>query len=161
MDSKLQAIRMATDFGEPVVLGNGKTDDVLVRIMRGEDLGTLFMPAARRIAGRKRWLMFGGRTKGELWVDDGAVAALLKKGKSLLPSGLTKVQGAFAKGDVVSIVSPTGDLVAKGTVSFGAEDASQICGAQTSDVAKLLGDDEPEEIVHRGNMVVFHEGRPA
>jgi len=161
MESKLQAIRMATDFGEPVVLGNGKTDNVLVRIMRGDNLGTLFMPAARRVAGRKRWLMFGGRTKGKLWIDDGAVGALLKKGKSLLPSGLTKVQGSFAKGDVVSILSSTGDLVAKGSVSFGAGDAAKICGAQTNDIARLLGDDQPEEVVHRDYMVVFHEGRPA
>ena len=161
MESKLQAIRMATDFGEPVVLGNGKTDDVIVRIMRGEKLGTLFMPAARRIAGRKRWLTFGGRTKGKLWIDEGAVAALLEKGKSLLPSGVTKVQGSFAKGDIVSIISPAGDLVAKGSVSFSADDVSEICGAHTSDVARLLGDDQPEEVVHRDYMVVFHEGRPA
>ena len=159
MDSKLQAIKVATDFGEPAVLANGKLNNVLLRIMAGDEIGTLFLPAAGRVAGRKRWLMFGGRTKGKLCIDDGAAAALLKKGKSLLPSGVVSVHGSFARGDVVAIVSSTGELVAKGATSFAAHEAAKICGAHTEDIADLLGEKPYDEIVHRDHMVVFRGGR--
>ena len=160
MDSKLQAIKVATGFGEPVVLANGKTTNVLTRILGGDNIGTLFLPVASRVAGRKRWLTFGGRTHGKLFIDEGAAAALTKKGKSLLPSGVVKVQGSFDKGDVVAIVSPTGELVAKGLAGFTAEEAAKLCGAHSDDIAKLIGQKPYDEILHRDNMVVFRGGPP-
>ena len=161
MESKLQAVKMVTDFGEPVVLANGKTDHVLPRLMQGENLGTLFLPAAMRVTGRKRWLMFGGRTRGKLWIDDGATAALVHQGKSLLPSGVVKVEGPFSYGDIVAILSPGGELVAKGSTGFGSEEASRICGLHSNEVAALVGKRSYDEIVHRDDMVVFRKGSPA
>jgi len=161
MESKLRAVKTVTEFGETVIMANGKQDNVLRRIVNGENLGTLFLPAARRVAGRKRWLMFGGKTKGKLWIDDGAVEAISKRGKSLLPSGVTKAEGAFASGDVVAIMSPTGELVAKGVTGFGHEEAAKICGLQSKQVAVVVGRKNCDEIVHRDNMVVFHKGQPA
>jgi len=160
MDSKLQAIKIATDFGEPVVLANGKLPNVLERIMDGERLGTFFMPAAKRVEGRKRWLSFGGRTQGTLWIDDGAVTALVKRGKSLLPKGLTRVDGTFAAGAIVSVKAPDGGLVAKAVSTFSSTDATKICGAHTADLAGILGKDACDEVVHRDNMVIFHRGKP-
>ena len=160
MDSKLQAIKLATDFGEPVVLANGKTDNVLLRIMDGEKLGTLFMPSAKRVKGRKRWLTFGGKTKGSLVIDEGAAAALEKEGKSLLPKGLLKAEGTFAEGDVVAILDPNGELVAKGTCNYSSVDAARLCGVHTEQIASLLGKSTYDEVVHRDNMAIFRRGRP-
>lgn len=160
MDSKLQAIKMATEFGEPVVLANGKTDSVLDRIMAGEKLGTYFHAAARRVASRKRWLMFGARPKGRISVDAGAVAALLHKGTSLLPSGMVWVAGRFDRGELVDIVSPDGDVVGRGIAGYGADEARKLCGVQTEDIAEIAGEKPCDEMVHRDDMVIFHGGRP-
>ena len=160
MDSKLQAIKLATDFGEPVVLANGTAARVLPRIMAGEKLGTLFLPASKRVHGRKRWLAFGGRTRGKLWIDDGAAAALVQRGRSLLPKGLVRVEGTFRAGDVVALLASDGELVAKGITAFSSQDAAKICGVHTDGIASLLGERTCDEVVHRDHMAIFSDGRP-
>ncbi len=155
MDSKLEAIKMATDFGEPVVLANGKQDDILSQILSGQPVGTLFLPAGRRMQGRKRWLVFGGKTKGQLWIDDGAARAVTRHGKSLLPSGVVKVTGKFDAGDIVAISDLEGRLLGKGKVAFSSEEASKLCGAHTHQIKTLLGRDADDELVHRDDLVLL------
>ncbi len=155
MDSKLQAIALATDFGDPVVLANGKTNNILTRVMSGEELGTLFLPTPKRVQSRKRWFQFGGKTKGEIWIDAGAAQAISKRGRSLLPKGVVKVAGAFQPGDIVALLDPTGNLVAKGAVAFSSEEAAKLCGAHSGRIRAILGHDAPSEVVHRDHMAIF------
>jgi glutamate 5-kinase len=154
MNSKLEAARMVTGNGEAMVIAHGRSPDVLTRILGGEDVGTLFVPASNsRRTGRTRWIR-AARGKGALTVDAGAVAAITKKGRSLLPAGLTSVSGDFARGDVVDIVTSEGVVVARGLSNYAAEDAKKIVGKKTSELRSLIGPQAYDEVVHRDNMVV-------
>jgi glutamate 5-kinase len=125
------------------------------RIMAGERLGTLFTPAAGRMRSYKRWIRFTSRPRGGLRVDAGARAALLERGKSLLPSGITAVEGAFQPGDVVRVVGPDGEEFARGLTNYGAEDVERIKGSHSSKIEAILGYKYYDEIIHRDNMALL------
>jgi glutamate 5-kinase len=158
-NSKLAAARMLTESGEALVVADGRTPDVLRRILDGEPLGTLFAPpprpggAGRKWSGRSRWIG-AARPAGTIVVDDGAVRALVEKNKSLLPAGVLRVEGEFERGDVVSIQSPDGRPVARGLTNYAAEDARKILGKKTHEVRSVLGDGAYDEVVHRDNLVI-------
>ncbi len=156
MESKLKAARTATNSGEAVIIANGRTPDVLTRVMDGEDLGTLFLPARRRLTSRKRWIGFTLRPKGRIYVDDGAFAALSKRGKSLLASGITDLDGGFERGDVVSI-STIGnkDEFARGLTNYSSAELMKIKGHSSTSIKKILGSKPYDEVVHRDNMVLI------
>ena len=109
MESKLEAANIATGSGEAVILANGRQSDILSKIMNYDNVGTLFVPNKKKIASRKRWIGFTVRPKGRIYIDGGALSALQKKGKSLLPTGVVEIDGKFIKGDVVSIVDMDGN----------------------------------------------------
>ncbi len=156
MLSKLLAARRATAAGVTVVMAGGRVPDVVMRAARGEPVGTLFPARVSPMESRKRWLLSGlAESGGELVVDDGAVAALRKRHGSLLPAGLRKVKGAFQRGDVVAVVSESGERVACGIVSYGNEDLAAISGARSSEIPVRLGHHYGDEAVHRNNMVVL------
>jgi glutamate 5-kinase len=157
MESKLEAAAIATRAGAAVVLACGGEPNVLVRLMEGEALGTLFVPAPMKMQGRKRWIGFGGRPKGRIIVDEGARAALIRGGKSLLPSGVTGVSGEFARGDVVAIAGPDGREFARGLVNFSAKEIGRIKGLRSSAIATALGEKLYDEVIHRDNLVVREE----
>lgn len=155
MLTKLEAARIVTSSGEAALIAHGKTRGVLRRIFAGEKLGTLFYPTRRHMAGRKRWIGYGARSRGEIVVDEGAAKALKERGKSLLPSGITGVSGSFEAGDVVSIRLKREKPFARGVVSYGAADVKKIKGARTSQVASILGSKPYDEVVHRDNMTLL------
>ena len=157
MVSKLEAAGMATSSGAITVIANARKSRVLERILDGEKVGTLFLPARVRMASRKRWLRYSSRCKGVVCVDDGARRALTERGKSLLPSGIVKVEGDFARGDLVSICDKAGKDFARGLVNYGADEMAMILGHKTASIRRILGEAPYDEAIHRDHLVL-HEG---
>jgi glutamate 5-kinase len=155
MRSKVRAARLCTTAGESVLMANGSVPDVLDAIFRCEPVGTLFLPHGSTLPARKRWLGLTAQPRGRLVVDAGARDAVQHKGRSLLPIGVVRATGSFAKGDVVSICSPDGTEFARGLSNYAAADAQRILGLRTDQVAEALGALPYEEIVHRDNLVVI------
>jgi glutamate 5-kinase len=156
MESKLEAAGIATGSGETVIIANGRQPDVLSKIMKYDDVGTLFLPSKKKIASRKRWIGFTVRPKGKIYIDDGALNALLKKGKSLLPSGVVKVDGNFIKGDIVSILNVNDNReTARGLMNYSSGEVQRIKGLRSSLIKKTLGYKPYDEIIHRDNMVLL------
>ncbi len=154
MVSKLQAAEVAMNCGIPMVLVNGRTPDVVVRVAHGELLGTRFLPR-RALPARKRWLAFAPRIHGQIVVNEGAKHHIVAKGGSLLPAGIVQVQGDFRAGDVVALVDEQGNLFAKGIVNYDAHETRLIAGHHSSHIAQLLGTNGKPEVVHRDNLVVL------
>ncbi len=152
MATKLTAARLATAAGCTVVVADGRTPRVLERVVAGERLGTWFLPAARAVAGRKRWLVASARIRGRLVVDEGAAAALRERGRSLLPSGIREVHGTFSAGDLVAVLDPSGREIARGIVAHDRAVLEQVRGRRSHDVAHLVGG--RIEVIHRDNLVL-------
>ena len=155
MTSKLRATEIATGAGEAVVIANGGRPNVLADILDGKKVGTLFLPTARKMSARKRWIGFSARAKGKLRLDAGAARALTERGKSLLPSGITAVEGDFGRGDIVVLTDSDGTEIGRGLANYDAHDTSRIVGHKTSQIASVLGTCPYIEVVHRDNMVIF------
>ena len=156
MATKLQAAEKAAAAGVPMIIADGRAPGVLGRLLRGEALGTYFAPRADRLGARKRWIGLAVPPQGRLTVDAGAVRALTLGGKSLLPSGVVKVEGDFAAGEVVAVVGEGGGKeFARGLVNFTAPELERIRGAKTRDIEPRLGYKSFEEVIHRDNLVIF------
>ena len=127
------------------------------------DLGTLFLPLPSRLRSRKHWIAYARRSKGRLHLDAGAVKALLEKGKSLLPSGIVKVDGEFSGGDAVGCVEDRGEdrgkeqgaEVARGLVNYSSAEIEKIKGCQTAEIEKRLGYKHSDEVIHRDNLAIL------
>lgn len=158
MDSKLQAAQMVTDAGEAMLVADGRMNGVLPRLLAGEELGSLFVPAGKKRSSRSRWI--GSlRLSGSLVIDDGARKALVENNRSLLPAGIVKVQGQFARGDAVGIVCADGVLVARGLSNYSSADMARICGKKTPQVKQILAEAAYDEAVHRDNLVLERSDR--
>jgi glutamate 5-kinase len=155
MASKLEAADIARSSGEMVVIANGRRPDVLLGILDGEKVGTLLLPGDKKLSSRERWISFGASPSGTLVVDDGAKRALVERGKSLLPSGVVKVEGDFDAGNIVNIADSAGRVIARGLVNYASDAARKIAGRKSADIASLLGGIPYTEIVHRDHMVVL------
>ena len=155
MANKLEAAGIARASGEMVVIANGRHRNVLIELLDGGKVGTLLLPIRRKLSSRARWIGFGARPRGTVVIDDGARRALLERGKSLLPSGIVDVEGAFEKGSVVNIVDSRGETVARGLANYDAESVAKIAGHKSSEIARLLGSRPYTEVVHRDNLVVL------
>lgn len=154
MAAKITAARMSTQSGVAVVIASADADDVIRRVLNGEETGTVFWPAENKLEPRKRWIAYGAAVAGSIKVDEGASRALITQGKSLLPSGVVGVEGRFAAGEIVSIVDPRGLEVARGIVNFAADEVERIKGANTGSIQKIIGPHDYKEVVHRNNMVL-------
>ncbi len=154
MISKLEAAKKAGMYGIPtrVVLGGKK--DVILNVIAGKQVGTLFLPG-RKLARRKWWTAFAFKAKGTVWVDDGAERAIVNNGKSLLPSGVVRIDGHFASGDCIEMKNASGTMVAKGLANYSSSEMDRIKGLKSLDIEKELGYKYTEEVVHRDNMVVI------
>lgn len=160
MGTKLEAARMAYRAGIPSVIADGRKVDTLVRVLRGEDTGTLLAPAGdgERVRGkRKHWIAFFHRPSGFLVVDDGARKALLEKGRSLLAAGVREVRGSFPTGALVHVLDGEENLLAAGLCQFAADDLRRIQGKSSKEILEVLGPAVSTEAIHRDNMVLLHE----
>lgn len=155
MLTKLAAAQKATAAGIGMVIADGRAPGVLRAILDGEPVGTYFQPRADRLAARKRWIAFASPPHGLLHVDAGAHRALVSGGKSLLPSGITKVEGEFAAGDLVGIVDQDGQEFARGIASYDAREVALLRGAKTAEIERILGYKVVDEVIHRDNLVLL------
>lgn len=155
MKSKLQAARIATAAGENVVIANGRCDDVLDRIVAGEEVGTLILAEGKSIDSRRRWIAWSASANGKLTLDAGAVTAIQSNGRSLLAVGVSAVFGSFTKGDVVSLCDTAGTEIARGLINYSVEQMREIAGQPTERIAEILGHCPYKEVVHRNNLVVL------
>lgn len=153
--SKCEAARKAAHFGVPTVIADGMAEGILGKIMACEDEGTLFLPKEDRLTSRKHWIAFSARPSGRLFVDDGAKEALLKKGRSLLPTGIKDVDGTFEAGEVVHCVDANGMEFARGVANYSSQEIRRIKGIKTSEVESVLGYKVYDEVIHRDNLVVL------
>ncbi|MGV3771919.1 MAG: glutamate 5-kinase [Verrucomicrobiales bacterium] len=143
MSSKIQAAKMAMRAGIPLVIASGRKTTILQEIMEGDEVGTVFVPKSNKLASRKRWIAFFHHPKGLLYVDDGARKALREQGRSLLSPGVTRIEGRFTTGDVVSVCDGNGTEFARGI--------SKVDHAQLTNKADIPKD----EIIHRDNLVIL------
>lgn len=153
--SKCEAARKAAHFGTATVIANGNSKGVLSRIFSGEDEGTLFLPKEDRLTSKKHWIAFSTRPSGRVFVDEGAKEALLKGGKSLLPSGIRDVDGSFDAGEVVHCVDLKGKEFARGVANYSAVEIKKIKGLKTAALEEALGYKVYDEVIHRDNLVVL------
>ena len=157
MQTKIEAARIVTRSGIAMILASGEEPRVIERIIAGEELGTIFLPAQETLLGRKRWIAFAGQPRGEIVIDPGAVEALVTHKKSLLPSGVVDVKGRFELGDLVRIVDEGNREVARGLSNFSADEVRKIMGGKTRTIAQILGYKTYDEVVHRNNLVCLEE----
>jgi glutamate 5-kinase len=157
MASKVATAKSVALFGVTTIIINGTTPGALTGLFQGEQTGTLFLPNTNKRTSKKHWIADGLKTKGTLTLDAGATEAILKKGKSLLPSGVVSVEGIFREGDAVSCQSPTGAIIAKGLTHYNASDIIKIRGAHSSQIETILGYKSADEVIHRDNLVLYDE----
>jgi len=157
MATKIDAARIATESGVATVVTGGSIDRPLARLLAGERHGTLFLPSGR-LSGRRRWLAFGMVARGTLVIDEGAEAAL-RRGKSLLPAGIVRIDGTFDAGEAITITDGGGQELARGLVNYSSAHLARIRGRRTSEIARVPGDKTPDEAVHRNNLVVTAAAR--
>lgn len=153
MATKIQAARIAMHSGLVTVIARAAEHDVIRRLVSGEPLGTAFWPSVK-LVNKKRWIAFSATVCGRIYIDEGAVRALREKGKSLLPSGVVRVEGDFEMGNTVSVMDPGGKEIARGIVNYAAAEIEQIKGKQTSEIAMVLGYKDYDEVIHRDNLAL-------
>jgi glutamate 5-kinase len=152
MQTKLEAARIATGAGIPVVL---TAADVAARALAGEPVGTLFHPTGRRTSTRLLWLAHATEGKGRVFLDEGAVRAVTERRASLLPAGITRVTGSFVAGDPVDVVTADGVAVARGLVNYGSDELPSLAGRSTRELARELGSSYEREVIHRDDLVLL------
>lgn len=147
MASKVEAARIASASGVHVVIANARRDGVLAAIVDGDSIGTHFPPQRARGGSRKLWIRFAQAPRGVIHVDAGAKTALIERGKSLLPAGVTHASGAFTLGDAVEVAGPDGNVFAKGLSNYSSDEIGQIAGRSIRDGGR--------EVIHRDSLVLL------
>ena len=154
MVTKLAAAQSAARSGAATVVCNGTTRNIITQVASGEPIGTLFASGSR-LASRKHWLAFTAHPRGRLVVDEGAVHALVERGRSLLPAGIIGVDGSFGIGDPVSCVDERQREFARGLAAYASADVERIKGASTRSITQLLGYSNGDEVIHRDDLVLL------
>lgn len=156
MSSKLRAAEIINSAGDYLWVADGRKDSTLEDILRGDDVGTIFIPEQKhRLQSRKRWIKYFSRCHGRIVIDAGAVEAVCCKGRSLLPSGVVSAAGRFKRGDTLEIIAPNGEIIGRGLSNFSYEECMQIIGRQSAEIKNILGQDADEEIVHRNHFAIL------
>ena len=155
MLTKVLAARRAAGSGASTVIAWGREPDALLRLMRGEVIGTALIATTPKMQARKQWMKDHLKLHGSVLVDAGAVAKLKNEGKSLLPIGMTEVRGEFRRGEVIAICSPEGQEIARGLANYASHEARQLCRHPSSEITAILGYAAEPEFVHRDNLVML------
>lgn len=156
MLTKVLAARRAASAGAHTIVASGRESKVLQRLAGGEMIGTSFIANTAKLTARKQWIADQLQLRGALVLDAGALKALLRDGKSLLPIGVSEVQGDFARGDVVACLSQAGSEVGRGLINYASSETRRIIGKPSSEIESLLGFVEEPELIHRSNLVITH-----
>ena len=155
MATKVRAAARVAELGIRAVITSGQNPGRLRQVLAGEPVGTLFEPRATRRSARTAWIAHALRAKGKLHVDEGARRAVLELKKSLLPSGIARIEGSFSKGDPVDMVDPTGTAFARGLSAYDADELQRIAGKRTTEIESILGYRYLDEAVHRDDLAVL------
>ncbi len=155
MLSKIKAAQKVSVGGGSSFIGPGKEENILQKLFSGEMIGTFFLPSKDKMQSRKRWIAQVLKAKGTIIIDDGAKDALVKRGRSLLPSGINAIEGSFGVGDAVYCVDTNGDKLAVGLVNYNSNDIEKIHGQHTDKIESILGFKDSEEVMHRDNLVLL------
>ncbi|MCG3173408.1 MAG: Glutamate 5-kinase [Myxococcota bacterium] len=156
MATKVEAVAAVNRAGIPAVVISGKRPGGIGMAVRGEEIGTFFVPSGDRPHNsRKGWIAFSLKPSGSLTVDAGAASALTTRGKSLLPGGVAAVYGQFPAGAPVDVLNPEGEVIARGLVRYSADQIRRIMGLPSSRIRRVLGEEGPDEIIHCNDMAVL------
>lgn len=153
MATKIKAAEIATSAGVHMVIADGSEPDVLGKVVQGDSLGTLFMGQKEKMKARQHWISFGSRVEGQIHVDEGAKKALYNK-KSLLPSGMTEVSGAFLRGVAVEVIGPDGQTIGTGITNYAADELKHLVGVKTDQIESRIGYKDYDEVIHVDNMIL-------
>ncbi len=154
MRAKLSAVKMATAVGENVIVANGTKSGTLMKVLAGEETGTLFLAQGASVPAWKRWIGYSKPPKGKLILDAGARTAVERDGRSLLAIGIVGVEGQVEKGDVVALIDATGKEFARGLTNYSTVEIRRLAGKRSEEIAQLYESLPYVEIVHRDNLVV-------
>ena len=154
MRTKIRAAKTAAVAGVPTVIANGKTEDIILDIFEFKNVGTFILPLKTRLKGRKKWIAFALKPSGRLILDKGAIMAITEKGKSLLASGIKKVEGSFGIGDAVGCYNEDMIEVCIGLTSYSSNEIIKIKGKKSSEIEEILGYKYSDEIIHRDEMAI-------
>ncbi|MDF2462502.1 MAG: proB [Ramlibacter sp.] len=154
MITKILAAKRAAGSGASTVIAWGREPDCLLRLAAGESIGTLLVAPTQKNQARKRWIADHLQLRGAVTVDDGAAAKVRAEGKSLLPIGMTSVEGDFSRGDVIAVRDSSGVEVARGLANYASGEARLLCRKPSSEIERLLGYAAEPEMIHRTNLVV-------
>ena len=154
MITKILAAKRAAGSGASTVIAWGREHDVLLRLASGEPIGTLLVAQTAKTQARKQWMADHLQLRGAVTVDEGAAAKLIREGKSLLPIGMTAVEGDFSRGDVIAVRDPAGGEIARGLANYASAEARLLCRKPSSEFEALLGYTGEAEMVHRDNLVL-------
>ncbi|MCX8043043.1 MAG: glutamate 5-kinase [Desulfobacterota bacterium] len=157
MASKIKAAKTAALFGVPTIIANGKQPGILLDIFSAKQVGTLILPKENKLTSRKHWIAFTLKPQGIIQVDAGAEAAMVGKGRSLLPSGIVGVKGTFGPGEAVSCCTSSGHEFARGITAYSSEDIEKIKGLKTSQIQNVLGRCPCPEVIHRDDLVILKD----
>jgi glutamate 5-kinase len=157
MLSKIKAARKVTAAGIPMVIANGNTPDILKKLFSAQEFGTFFVPKKKKLKSRKCWIAFTLKPKGVLMVDDGAAAAIMNRGKSLLPSGIVGVEGDFGVGAPVEFKKCDHETLGTGLVNYSSSDIRKIMGLKSNQIKERLGYKLYDDVIHRDNLVITAE----
>ena len=155
MRTKIEAALVAVRSAANAVVADARAEEVLSRVLAGDEIGTWFVSRERRIEARRLWIGFALDVHGRVHVDAGAADALRSRGVSLLAVGVTGADGSFAAGDAVEVVDPAGRVVARGLVNYDVRDVARLAGRSTGDAAETFGSGYAREVIHRDDLVVL------
>ena len=154
MITKILAAKRAAGSGASTVIAWGREPQVLLRLCAGEAIGTCLVAGTPKNQARKRWMADHLQLRGSVRVDDGAVQKILGDGKSLLPIGMTAVEGDFSRGDVIAVRDGSGQEIARGLANYASSEARLLCRKSSNDFERLLGYVAESEMIHRDNLVL-------
>ena len=154
MLTKVTAAARAARSGTDTVIASGRESSILLRLAEGEELGTVLLADEEPLVARKQWLADQLKVKGKVFIDAGAVKVLCQKGKSLLPVGVTGVEGTFQRGDLVACIGPDGREIARGLINYSVEDSQCLVGKASHKIESILGYVDEVELIHRDDMVI-------
>ncbi len=155
MVTKLAAARLAALSGAHTVIADGRAPDVLARLAADEPVGTMLIADLAPLDARKRWIAGQLRAKGELRIDGGAAVAIVHRGVSILPAGITAADGVFRRGDMVRVLDQDGKEIAKGLANYDVAETRRLMGRNSAEIEAVLGYVDERELIHRDNLVVL------
>ena len=155
MVTKIQAAKRLSHSGIPTVIVGGKGNGIIEAVIKGEEVGTLFLPEEDKLGSKKYWIAYTLKSKGKVRVDNGAKNVLIADGKSLLPSGILEIEGKFKSGDMVSCIDSRNREFARGLVNYSSNELKKIKGKRSSEIEEILGYKMVDEAIHRDNLVIL------